>query len=217
MSKLKIFLVDDHAVVREGVAVLIDAQPDMKVVGQAGAGDLVLQGISDCLPDIVVLDISMPGLNGAEVSAALRDSCPDTQLVALTRHNEPGYVRQMLQAGVRGYVLKQASAAELLTAIRAVANGETYLDSSIAKQVLHMFAVGPGASATVREYQLSERETSVVRLTAFGYSNKEIATQLGLSVKTVETYKTRAMEKLNLYSRAELVRYAQEQGWFEQS
>jgi DNA-binding NarL/FixJ family response regulator len=215
MHKLRIFLVDDHAIIREGLALLIDTQLDMEVVGQAGDGRTALQHVLDCRPDIVVMDVSMPGVNGTQATIQLRQTCPEIQIVALTRHGEPGYVRQMLQAGAQGYVLKQAACAELLDAIRAVASGRTYLDETLAGRVVQNFVRGQVQGSEPQDSDLSEREADVVRLTAHGYSNKEITTQLGVSVKTVDTYKTRAMEKLGLHSRAGLVRYALQRGWLD--
>jgi DNA-binding NarL/FixJ family response regulator len=200
-------------VLREGLALLISAQMDMEVVGQAGDGRTVLQYALECQPDVVVMDVSMPGLNGTQVTVQLRQACPEVQIVALTRHGEPGYVRQMLHAGAQGYILKQSASAELLNAIRAVASGNTYLDETLAGRVVQNFVRAQGSEPP--ELDLSEREADVVRLIAHGYSNKEIATQLGLSVKTVDTYKMRAMEKLGLHSRAALVRYALQRGWLE--
>ncbi|MBK9714035.1 MAG: response regulator transcription factor [Kouleothrix sp.] len=217
MRKLRIFLADDHVVLREGLKALIDAQPDMEVVGQAGDGRAMLQQTLDCSPDLVVMDLSMPGVNGAQATAQLRQLCPDVRVVALTRHGEAGYVRQMLQSGAQGYVLKQAAAEELIGAIRSVASGGTFLDTSLAGRLVNSFVRGQTQSSVAHEQDLSEREADVVRLTALGYSNKEIATRLSLSVKTVDTYKMRAMEKLGLHSRAELVRYAIQRGWLDQA
>jgi len=215
MSKLRIFLADDHAMIREGLALLIDAQPDMEVVGQAGDGHTVLEHVPDCRPDIVIMDLSMPGLSGVQVTMQLRQASPDVRVVALTRHSEPGYIRQMLHAGAQAYVLKQAAGAELLDAIRAVASGRTYLDTTLTGRAVHHFVQAHITGGETQELDLSEREANVVRLTAHGYSNKEIATQLGVSVKTVDTYKMRAMEKLGLHSRAALVRYALQRGWLD--
>lgn len=214
--KLRIFLADDHAVLREGLALLIDTQPDMEVVGQAGDGRTVLQQTQDCQPNVVVIDVSMPGMNGTQVTAQLRQACPGVHVVALTRHSESGYIRQMFQAGAAGYVLKQAAGQELIGAIRAVAAGGTYLDTTLAERVVGNFVRGQAQSAEAHEPDLSEREADAVRLTALGYTNKEIAGQLGISVKTVDTYKMRAMEKLGLHSRAALVRYALQRNWLDQ-
>lgn len=215
MNKLRIFLVDDHKVLREGLATLINTQIDMEVVGQASSGRELLAQILDCSPAVVVMDISMTEVNGIQATIQLRQTCPDVQVVVLTRHNEPGYVRQMLQAGARGYVLKQAAADELIVAIRTVAAGQSYLDSTLVNRVVHTFTHPQTSGSEAPETDLSEREATVVRLIAYGYSNKEIATQIGISVKTVDTYKMRAMEKLGLHSRVGLVRYALQCGWLD--
>lgn len=216
MRKLRIFIADDHVVLREGLSMLIDAQPDMEVVGQAADGRALAQQIPDCQADIVIMDIAMPG-GGAQATAQLRQACPNVQVVALTRHSEPGYVRQLLQAGARAYVLKGADPAELIDAIRAVAAGGTYLDSTLTDRAVHTFVRGQIESSTLGVSDLSEREAEVVRLTAYGYTNKEISVQLGVSIKSVDTYKARAMEKLGLHSRAGLVRYALQRGWLDET
>jgi len=215
MRKLRIRIADDHTMLREGLTMLIDAQPDMEVVGHAIDGRALVQQTRDCQADIVIMDVSMPG-GGAQATAQLRQACPNIQVVALTRHSESGYVRPLLQAGARGYVLKGAGAEELIDAIRAVAAGGTYLDSTLTDRAVHAFVRGQTESSTVVEADLSERETEVVRLTAYGYTNKEVAAQMGVSIKTADTYKARAMEKLGLHSRAALVRYALQRGWLDQ-
>lgn len=211
MSRLRIFLVDDHTMLREGLQVVIDAQPDMEVVGQASDSHTVVQQTLTCRPDIVVMDIGLPGVNGIQTTERLRSACPDTHVVALTRHREPTYIRQMMQAGAHGYVLKQAGTSTLLDAIRIVAGGATYLDPMLAGQMAQNLVTT--APSGIQEQELSEREAAVVRLIALGHSNREIATRLDLSVKTVDTYKMRAMEKLGLRGRAALVRYALQRGW----
>lgn len=216
MSKLRVFLADDHTVLRDGLTMLINAQPDMEVVGQAADGHELVRQLRDCQADVIVLDVSMAG-GGAQATAQLRTACPDMAIIALTRHSESGYVRQLLQAGVHGYVCKQTAATELLHAIHAVATGNRYLDSNLTERAMQTFMHGPADSPAAREAELSERENDVMHLMAYGYSNKEIATQLGLSIKTIETYKARAMEKLGIYSRVALVRYALQHGWLEQS
>lgn len=214
MDKIRIVLADDHAVLREGLAALINAQEDMRVIAHAQDGVSALQQVVAWQPDVVVMDLSMPGMSGVETAQAIGQIQPPVQIVVLTRHTEPGYLRQMLRAGASGYVLKQSVATELLQAIRTVAAGNAYLDPSLSSSIAQQL----GEQATQRSGEaksdLSERETDVVRLLAHGYSNKEIAAQLGLSVKTVDTYKIRAMDKLGLHGRAALVRYALQQGWF---
>lgn len=216
MAKIRVFLVDDHAIVREGLEILINSQHDMEVVGQASDGRDIARLTRDCETDIVVMDLSMPNLGGVQATAVLHQECPDVQIIALTRHSEAGYIRQMLQAGVHGYVLKKAAAGELLTAIRSVIEGGTYLDSTLTDRILRAFVRGQTQETLFSERDLSDREQDVIQLIAHGYSNKEIGVKLGISVKTVDTYKSRAMEKLGLHGRAALVRYALQQGWLAQ-
>ena len=210
MSNIRVLLADDHAIVREGLRSLLNSQPGMEVIGEAADGPTAVSLTAELDPDVVVVDVSMPGLNGAQVTTQLRAARPDRKVVVLTVHEDKGYLRLLLEAGAAGYVLKRAAAAELVQAIRAVAEGGTYLDPVLAGNVVDNFVRPPEAEA-----ELSERESEVVRLIALGYSNKEIAAQLKLSVKTVETYKTRSMEKLHIHSRVDIVRYASRRGWLE--
>lgn len=212
MSPLRVFLTDDHAVVRAGLTALVNAQPDMTVVGTAADGLTACRQIPQLQLHVVVMDVSMPGLTGSQATARLRAECPAVRVLALTVHEDKGYIRQLLAAGAAGYVLKRAAAEELIHAIRAVAAGGVYLDPSMAGKLVGGF-VRKAADAAVGE--LSERETEVAQRTAAGHTNKEIAAHLELSVKTVETYRARAMEKLGLRSRADLVRYAFQQGWLQ--
>lgn len=215
MSELRIFLADDHAIIREGLKSLINAQPDMSVVGETDNGRTAWVEAKALRPDVVVMDISMPELNGAKATELLKRDCPDTKVLALTVHSDQGYLHQLLKAGASGYVLKQAAPHELIGAIRAVAAGSTYLDPTIASRVVDGYVYKQSAKAGTPHRELSEREADVLRFIALGYSNKEIAARLELSVKTVETYKVRSMEKLNFHSRTEIVRYALLQGWLE--
>jgi DNA-binding NarL/FixJ family response regulator len=216
MSNIRVLLADDHAVVREGLKALINAQPGMKVVGEAIDGPAAVNLTAELDPDVVVVDISMPGLSGAQVTERLRQARPDRKVLALTVHEDKAYLRQLLGAGAAGYVLKRAAASELVQAIRAVAAGGTYLDPTMAGSVVDNF-VRPASGGDAPEVELSDRESEVVRLIALGYSNKEIAAQLKLSVKTVETYKTRSMEKLGMRSRVDIVQYASKRGWLDQA
>jgi DNA-binding NarL/FixJ family response regulator len=213
MDKLRVFLADDHAVVREGLKSLVNAQPDMEVVGEADDGQTAVEEAQRLNPDVAVLDISMPRLNGAEVAQTLRQVCPQVRLVALTVHEEGSYLRKLLDAGATAYVLKRAAAEELIQAIRAAAAGATYLDPRVAGKVIAGFTCKLPTGQPPAVNALSDREGEVVRLIAYGYSNKEIAARLLLSVKTIETYKARSLEKLGLASRSDLVRYALEHGW----
>ena len=216
MRKWRIVLADDHVVLRDGLAALINMQGDMEVVGHANDGLQVMQEVANRQPDVVVLDVSMPVMNGVQATAQMQQLVPPPQIVALTRHSEAAYVRQLLQAGARGYVLKQSAAEQLIAAIRAVANGNTYLDTSLTDRAINHFVNTHTRAVDATSAELSDREADVAKLTAYGYSNKEIATQLGISVKTVDTYKARAMEKLGLHSRSAIVRYALQRGWLDE-
>jgi DNA-binding NarL/FixJ family response regulator len=211
---IRVLLADDHAIVREGLKSLINSQADMEVIGEAPDGLRAVDMTSELDPDVVVVDVSMPGLNGAQVTTQVRAARPDRKVLVLTVHEDKGYLRLLLEAGAAGYVLKRAAAAELIQAIRAVAAGGTYLDPTLAGSVVDNL-VRPVVERELPDVELSERETEVVRLIALGYSNKEIAAQLKVSVKTVETYKTRSTEKLHIRSRVDIVRYAVRRGWLE--
>lgn len=214
MNKLAIFLVDDHGVLRQGLRMLIDNQPDMHVIGEAASGrDAVALLQRGDPPDVVVLDVSMPDVSGTVVAAEIRAALPQVKILALSRHSEKGYVQQMLHAGATGYVLEQTAAEVLLTAIRAVAGGDTYVDGALAGKLSEP-ASGTRAGAGGAD-SLTPREREIVIMVAYGHTNKEIANALGITVKTVETHKTNIMQKLELTSRAELVRFALTQGWLE--
>jgi DNA-binding NarL/FixJ family response regulator len=216
MSKLRIFLAEDHSMVREGLKLLVNSQPDMEVVGEAGDGRIALQKVSEILPDVVVMDISMPELGGAAATEQLKRHFPKIQVLALSVHEDKSYLRELLEAGASGYVLKRAAAEELITAIRIVSKNGVYLDPTLTSKVVSSFVQTPPRETNGHENSLSLRESEVVRLIAQGYSNKEIASNLNISVKTVETYKARAMEKLDLHSRSDLVRYALTKGWMQE-
>jgi len=214
-QKTRIFLADDHETVREGLKLLLNAQSDMEVVGEASDGAAALRSVGHLKPDIIVLDVSMPGMNGLKAAEALRQSSPDVKVLTLTRHSDDGYLHQLLRAGAAGYVLKQSRPTELLHAIRSVAAGGRYLDPSVAGKVMSGYRRRHPEDEAVGGNTLSARETEVVRLIAWGYTNKEIAAQLDLSVKTVETHKANAMHKLGVRSRIDIVRYALLQGWLQ--
>ncbi|MBA4190432.1 MAG: DNA-binding response regulator [Planctomycetaceae bacterium] len=215
MTELRVFLADDHAVVREGLKALINAQAGMTVIGEAADGLDACERVPGLRPDVVVMDVSMPGLTGAQATERIRTECPLVKVLALTVHEDKSYIRQLLGAGAAGYVLKRAAAEELIHAIRVVAGGGVYLDPSMAGKVVGGFVKRASPQTLPNGGELSDRESEVARLTAAGHSNKEIATRLELSVKTVETYRARAMEKLGLSGRADLVRYAVQQGWLQ--
>lgn len=211
MAKIRVLLADDHAVLRAGLHHLIDAQPDMEVVGEAGNGQEALRQTKALTPDVLTLDLSMPGGSVIPVIERLRQECPKTRVLVLTMHDDPAYLRTVLAAGGSGYVVKKAAADELLTAIRAVHQGRAFVDLDL----------GSGASPTLLDASarsagtagvLSQREREVLELLAQGHTNQAIADKLFLSVKTIETYRTRIADKLGLRTRADLVRYALEMG-----
>jgi two-component system response regulator NreC len=215
MNKLRILLAEDHETIRDGLKLLVGSQPDMEVVGEAADGRVAVQLARQSLPDVAVMDVSMPELNGLQATKKLKQQCPQVKVLALTRHTDSGYLQQLLQAGASGYVLKQSKSEELLRAIRAVAAGQTYLDPAITEKVVGGFIGGRGARGASAEASLTEREEEVLRLIALGYINKEVAARLSVSVKTVEAHKARGMEKMGMKSRVDLVRYAMLQGWLQ--
>jgi DNA-binding NarL/FixJ family response regulator len=213
---LRILMVDDHPVVLAGLKALVGADPDFTIVGEARDGRTALRLAAQLMPDVVVLDISLPEMNGIELAAALRTERPECRVLVLTVHEERAYLRQLLEMGVGGYLLKRSAADELPRAIRAVAAGGMYLDPAIAGKVVGGLGRGRSQPQPGESVELSDRETDVLRMVASGHSNKAISSRLNISVKTVETYKARAMEKLGFHSRVELVRYAAEQGWLRE-
>jgi DNA-binding NarL/FixJ family response regulator len=213
--KLRILLADDHEMVREGLKMIVNAQDDMEVVGEASDGREAIARAQELLPDIVVMDVSMPHLNGLKATVKLTQCCPQVKVLTLTRHTDDGYLRQLLRAGASGYVLKQSPPAELLHAIRAIAAGGKYLDPALAGKVMSNYTGKPSDSLRKTQGIISEREAEVLRFIAWGYSNKEIAARLELSVKTVEVHKANAMKKLDMRSRIDIVRFALLQGWLQ--
>jgi DNA-binding NarL/FixJ family response regulator len=213
MSKLHLVLADDHVVVREGLKALINGQTDMEVIAEASDGRAALQQVQAHQPDVVIMDVSMPELNGEQATEQLRREYPVVKVLALSIHEDTGYIRRLIEAGAAGYVLKRSAAETLIAAIRAVAAGEMYLDPALASKLVSELMRDQSHASGPIGNDLSEREAEVVRLVAQGYSNKEVAAQLAISVRTIETYKARAMEKLGIDSRAALVRYAAQRGW----
>lgn len=213
-AKSRILLVDDHAVLRSGMRHLIEAEPDMEVVGEAEDGAAVEGMVARLEPDIVVMDLSMPQMSGVDAIRSLKARNAECKVLVLTVQEDRSYVRELLEAGALGYMLKRAAAEELIHALRAIAAGSVYIDSRLAtKLISSLVDRGPAVDA-LRE-TLTGREQHVLRAIAEGYSIKEIAGMLEISVKTVETYKARAMEKLGLRSRVDIVRVARQQGWLD--
>jgi len=207
---VRIFVVDDHGILRGGLRALINLQPDMEVVGEAANGADAEIGVKNTEPDVVLMDITMPNGGGLAAIAAVKQVRPKTRIVVLTVHDELGYVRAAGQAGAAGYVVKSAIDTELLAAIRAVAQGRTFMDTSLGLELGQSSMRSPSTDAEGRRatVQLTGRELEVMRRVAEGFTNAQIAEELRLGVKSVETYRSRVMEKLGLASRAALVRFA---------
>ncbi len=215
--KVRILLADDHAVLRAGLKLLLNAQSDMQVIGEATTGPEALTAARTLGPDLVILDVGMPGMDGLEALRQIKRAQPQIQVLMLTMHEEEGYLRRALEAGAAGYCPKSAADAELISAIRAVMRGNVYIHPSHTKLLLNGMLPDANTTATFQtNAELSEREHAVLRLVALGHTNQEIADQLALSVKTVECYRARGIELLGLASRAALVRYAMQQGWLNE-
>jgi DNA-binding NarL/FixJ family response regulator len=215
-EKTRIVLADDHPIVLDGLRNLVRAEDNFELVGEAVSGFSALKLIREKRPDVAVLDISMPELNGIILSRRLASEMPDLRLLVLTLHEDRAYLNQALEAGVRGYVLKRSAVENLVQAIRAVMVGGLYIDPAIVGRVFDgnkgskKFAAKKGVSPA-----LTDREADVLKMAALGFTNKEIASRLDVGVKSVETYKARGLEKVGLKTRAELVRYASGQGWLD--
>ena len=207
-KKIRILLVDDHAVVRQGFRAILAAEPDMEIVGEAANGRDAVEFAERLRPDVVVMDVAMPELNGIEATRRLAESTPRTRILALSMHKDSVYVREILRAGARGYLLKDAFDSDLLAAVRAVARGDGYLSPAVSDAVLTDYR----KHVTDPLDLLTSREREVLQMLAEGKTNKDIATLLKLSVYTVEAHRGRIMEKLNLHSIGELVRFAVHSG-----
>jgi len=218
MSEIRVLIAEDHETVREGLKLLVNTQDDMEVVGEAGDGREAIALAQELLPDVLLMDVSMPELNGLKATAKLKRIAPDIKILTLTRHTDEAYLQELLQAGVSGYVLKQSASAELLRAIRVIAGGGNYLDPAMTGKVFGNYAAKrEKVRGEVRGTPLTERESEALRQIARGYSNKEIAAQMDISVKTVEAHKANALKKLNMKSRLDIVNYAVLQGWLQES
>lgn len=213
----RVVIADDHGVVREGLKLLIDSQSDLSVVGDAIDGAVAFEMIDRLKPDVAIIDVSMPQLNGVELVAKLNEAGCQSQVLALTANEDRGYLHQLLKMGVKGYLLKRSAADMLLSAIRAVASGIRFVDPHVVDAMLEDNVANPSPNQPSTDGALSEREEIVLKMISEGYSNKEIAAKLDLSVKTIETYKARSMHKLSLRSRTDIVRYAVTRGWLRQS
>lgn len=215
MEKLKILLAEDHQTVREGIKLLVNAQPDMEVICEVGDGEQAIKESTRLRPDLLVMDISMPTMNGLKATKKLRELLPDIKILTLTRHTDDGYLKQLIGAGANGYVLKQSAPTDLLQAIRTVAAGNAYLDPSLTRKVMGGYVSRAESIRGETKGDLTDREEEVLRLISFGYSNKEIGSRLEVSVKTIEAHKANAMRKLGISSRIDIVRYAILQNWLQ--
>jgi len=209
MTPIRLLIADDHAVLRAGLRMLLDVQHDITVAGEAGDGAEVLQKARELQPDVVLMDLTMPGPPSGDVIRQVLRACPKTRVLVLTMHDDPAYLVSAMAAGAAGYVVKKVADSELLSAIRAVHAGRTFVDLT---QSLPAPRAAPDGAKAERPKELSRREREVLQLLAQGHSNQQIATQIKVSVKTVETYRTRLSQKLGLKGRAELYRFAVESG-----
>jgi DNA-binding NarL/FixJ family response regulator len=210
-KRLRILLVEDHATVRQGLKLLIDREPDLQVIDEASDGAQALECARNEELDVVVLDLSMPGVSGLVATRRLKELRPELAIVSLTRHADKTFLQELLRAGASGYVLKQSPQAELFRAIRAAAEGRQYVDPALTHHLAAPFAAQQRSK--VPPSALTSREAEVLRQVSQGYSNKELAARLGVSIKTIEVHKANAMRKLDLRGRIELLRYALQQGW----
>ena len=211
MDTLRILLADDHAVLRDGVRMVLESQTGFRVVGTADSGQDAVQLAEDLQPDIAVLDVAMPSMNGLEATRAIKERCPQTAVVILSMHDNEEYLREALRAGASAYVLKRAAAKELISAIQMVRQGQSYLDPALTRTLISDYVrqVERGDEAPD---SLTDRELEVLKLVAEGFTNRQIALELSISIKTVQTHRANLMDKLNLHDRTELVRYAIRRG-----
>lgn len=209
MPPIRVLIADDHAVLRAGLRMLLEAQDDIEVAGEAGDGSDVSRKAHALQPDVVLMDLTMPGPHSGEVIRQVLRACPKTRVLILTMHDDPAYLASAMAAGAAGYVVKKVADSELLLAIRAVHAGRTFVDLTQTLRPPHAL---PGSDRVQQPKELSRRERDVLRLLAQGHSNQQIADHIRVSVKTVETYRTRLREKLGLRGRAELYRFAVESG-----
>jgi len=211
VAAIRVMIVDDHAILRSGVRMLLETQDDIEVVGEAEDSETAVERAGELAPDVVLLDISMPGGSGIQAIDRLREVSPVSRIIILTMHDDQAYLRSALASGAAGYMVKTGADSELLNAIRTVHRGRTFVDVSLGEGAIPPGAVEPRAEGAAAA-TLSSRERQVLELVAYGHTHKEIAERLEVSVKSVETYRSRVADKLGLRSRAELVRYALDHG-----
>ncbi|HEV8700762.1 MAG TPA: response regulator transcription factor [Candidatus Polarisedimenticolia bacterium] len=212
-KRTRILVADDHTIVRQGLRAILEGEPDMEVVGEAADGREAVKKAVCLAPDVVIMDVSMPKMNGLEATARIVKDNPSIRVVALTMHSSEEYVYSLLKAGAKGYLLKESVSSDLVEAIHAVEGGGTYLHPSISNRVVEGYLKGPQAGTHAGMVDvLTPREREILQLIAEGHTNKEIAGLLGLSVKTIENHRTRIMDKLEIHNVAGLTRYAIERG-----
>ncbi len=212
MKKIKVFLADDHLILREGIRSLLAKAPDIEIAGEAGNGEETVAKVRQLMPDVVLMDITMPGINGLDATAQIRQFAPRMKVLILTVHETDQYVSQMLQVGASGYVVKTASASELLSAIRAVHQGDAYLYPSIARMLVQDYLTNVRVRREDSPDGLTPREIEILRYIADDRKNKEIADFMGISIRTVQAHRTSLMDKLGAHDRTELVKYAIRKG-----
>jgi DNA-binding NarL/FixJ family response regulator len=213
MKRIRVVLAEDHEIVRHGLKLLVNGQPDMEVIAEAGDGATAVSRVGELHPTVAVVDISMPDMNGLHATRGMKTVSPTTSVVVLTRHDDEAYVQELMAAGALGYVLKQSPSQELLDAIRATARGASYLDSTLRMRERGVMMKARPQDAP--HSRITERETEVLRLMSLGHSNKEIAAALEIAVKTVEVHKSNAMRKLGLRGRVDVVKFAILKGWLQ--
>ena len=212
-DQIRLLLADDHAVVRSGLRMLLEAQPDMTIIGEAETGQEAIRRVAELSPDVVLMDIEMPGMNGIEATRRIKASAPAAAVLALTMYEDDQYFFEMLRAGASGYVPKRAAPDELVSAIRAVSRGEVFLYPSLAGRLVQDYLRrGPAGEGETPSDELTPREQEVLTLIAQGFSNNEIADRLVISAKTVDRHRENIMRKLNLHNRVDLVKYALRKG-----
>jgi len=212
MAKIRLLLVDDHEIVRAGLRMLFQAETDIEIVGEVGSGAEAIEAVGALKPDVVLMDVVMAGMNGIEATRRIKETYPDTAVLALTMHEDEQYFFEMLQAGASGYVPKRAAPDDLVSAVRIVYQGNVFLYPSLAKVLVRRYLNGGGRDTDPLLEQLTPREREVLTHIAEGHTNREIATALGISVRTVDRHRENIMSKLNLHSRVELTKYAIERG-----
>ncbi|MGI8813273.1 MAG: response regulator [Pyrinomonadaceae bacterium] len=209
---ISIVLADDHLIVRQGVRALLDAEPDFEVIGETGDGINAIDLVKKLTPDVLVLDLMMPGLNGLDVARQLSKQSPHTRIVVLSMHDDEGFVLEALSNGVSAYVLKDSGSADLIHAVREVSNGHRYLSPSLSDRAIEIYEQ-MNRVGTVDKYEtLTPREREVLHLSAEGLTNNRIAIRLGISVRTAETHRAKVMAKLGVHTQADLTRYAIRRG-----